>query len=290
MKPAIVDYMDPEFGRKFSESMRDTGFGIITNHLIPAGLIQRVFQEWEDFFALTEGKKNEYLRPDDESQYGYYPLGSENAKDSKVKDLKEFFQIYLDKGNMQTDPRFEATMDLRALLDAVGQRLLDKLEMNGPMNNADYPYFKDLSQMAHGSNQTMMRAIHYPPIEGEVEPGAMRAAAHGDINLITLLVAGTQPGLQVQDNAGNWHDVSCDPGSIAVNVGDMLQECSNGYYKSTIHRVVNPQGQPNVSRYSIPLFIHPRPEVRLSDRHTQESYLDERLREIGLRPKKGAAA
>jgi isopenicillin N synthase-like dioxygenase len=115
-----------------------------------------------------------------------------------------------------------------------------------------------------------------------VEPGAVRAAAHEDINLITLLPAATQPGLEVQDLKGNWHKIECDPGTIVVNVGDMLQEASGGVFKSTTHRVVNPEGE-NVARYSIPLFVHPRSECVLSKKYTAGQYLDERLKEIGLK-------
>ena len=105
-----------------------------------------------------------------------------------------------------------------------------------------------------------------------------------DINLITLLVAGTQPGLQVQDIENNWHDVPCDPGAIVINAGDMLQMASDGYYPSTTHRVTNPgKDIKNMSRYSMPLFLHPRDDIRLSERYTAGLYLNERLKEIGLK-------
>ena len=113
----------------------------------------------------------------------------------------------------------------------------------------------------------------------------MRSSAHEDINLLTLLPAGTAPGLQVKDRAGAWHDVACDPSAVIVNSGDMLQMASGGYFRSTTHRVTNPTGAMRAtSRYSMPLFLHPRPEVRLSATHTADDYLDERLAEIGLRP------
>ena len=111
----------------------------------------------------------------------------------------------------------------------------------------------------------------------------MRAAAHEDINLITLLPAATAPGLEVLDTQGRWHSVKCDPGTIAINAGDMLQMASCGFFKSTTHRVVNPRGpEARLPRYSMPLFLHPRAEVRLSAEHTAKSYLEERLRELGL--------
>lgn len=130
----------------------------------------------------------------------------------------------------------------------------------------------------------MFRILHYPPVDQEqAQAGAIRAAAHEDINLITLLLAGSAPGLQAQDLNGNWHDVSCDPGMIAVNAGDMLQMATGGYLPSTTHRVVNPEGQDaSQPRYSMPIFIHPHAEVELAKGITADDYLNQRLREIGL--------
>ena len=137
--------------------------------------------------------------------------------------------------------------------------------------------------MVAGSEQNLLRILHYPPIDEDVAPGEERAAAHEDINLITLLVTGSEPGLQAMDTQGNWHEVPCHPGMITINAGDMLAKASQGYYPSTSHRVVNPPASANRSRYSMPLFVHPRPEVRLDARQTAGEYLDQRLREIGLK-------
>ena len=140
-----------------------------------------------------------------------------------------------------------------------------------------------LSEMIKDSDETLLRVIHYPPMKGNEEQGAIRAAAHEDINLITLLCSATAAGLEVKDIDGNWHSVPCDPGSIAINAGDMLQMASNGYYKSTTHRVVNPMGaDAKLPRYSMPLFLHPRPDVVLSKDITAGQYLKQRLTEIGL--------
>ena len=137
--------------------------------------------------------------------------------------------------------------------------------------------------MIKDSGQTLLRVLHYPPLKGEEEPDAIRAAAHGDINLLTVLPAANEPGLQVQRKDGSWMDVPCDFGTLIVNIGDMLQEASGGYYPSTIHRVINPEGADMTrSRISLPLFLHPRPDVVLSERYTAESYLQERLRELGV--------
>ena len=138
-----------------------------------------------------------------------------------------------------------------------------------------------LSSMAYDGN-TILRIIHYPPLMGKENPSASRAGAHEDINLITLLVAGSESGLQVLSNDGDWVDVSTSPEYIVVNIGDMLQECSDGYYPSTTHRVINPSIQ-NTSRYSMPFFVHARDEVQLSEKYTAKLYLEERLREIGLK-------
>ena len=139
-----------------------------------------------------------------------------------------------------------------------------------------------LTQMIDGSDHNLLRILDYPPLGDGVEPEKF-AAAHEDINLITLLVTGSEPGLQAKDSDGNWHDVPCQSGYITINAGDMLMKATDGHYPSTPHRVVNPPKQENRSRYSMPLFVHPRPEVRLNAAQTAGEYLDERLREIGLK-------
>ena len=130
-----------------------------------------------------------------------------------------------------------------------------------------------------------MRAIHYFPIQNiKINKNAVRAAAHGDINLITILLSGSQPGLQVLNKNKKWVDVPSDKGWLIVNSGDMLNKCSNNYYPSTIHRVINPKNtNNNVSRYSMPLFLHPRDEVVLNDKYTAKSYLEKRLKSLGLK-------
>ena len=130
----------------------------------------------------------------------------------------------------------------------------------------------------------MLRVLHYPPLTGDEEAGAIRAAAHEDINLLTILPAANEPGLQVQCQDDSWIDVPSDFGNLIINIGDMLQEASGGYFPSTTHRVINPSGKASTkSRISLPLFLHPRSEVKLSEKHTQASYLLERLRELGVK-------
>ena len=129
-----------------------------------------------------------------------------------------------------------------------------------------------------------MRIIHYPPIESAITDGAIRAEAHGDINLITVLPASSHSGLQIQMQSGEWMDVSCEPEWLVINSGDMLNECSGGYFPSTIHRVINPKGDAaRMPRFTMPVFIHPRYEVILSEKYTAKKFLEERLIEIGLK-------
>jgi isopenicillin N synthase-like dioxygenase len=128
----------------------------------------------------------------------------------------------------------------------------------------------------------LLRILHYPPISGTYEEGAQRSAPHEDINFLTLLPTATAPGLQVQDVKGQWHEVACDPGSIVVNVGDMLQLCTEQYYVSTTHRVTNPAMNENTARYSMPFFLHGRDDVMLSASQSYAECLNQRLKEIGI--------
>ena len=211
-------------------------------------------------------------------------MKSETAKGSTAADLKEFYHYF---GNSaQKLPPLPVTLaDFTRVLfqemQALSVELLKMVERATPTgyNTCDRPW----SNAVMGSESTLLRILHYPPIKWVDDLQAVRAAAHEDINFLTLLPCATQPGLQVMDNDGNWTDVSVtEPNSIIVNVGDMLQEASKGYYKSTTHRVVNPDGATNVSRYSMPLFLHASADTVLSERHTAGSYLTERLKELGL--------
>ena len=165
----------------------------------------------------------------------------------------------------------------------MGKNLLTWLDELTP-SNVSVNFSESLQSMVDGSDRNLLRVLHYPPIKDSIEKGAIRAAAHEDINLITLLVSGSQPGLEAMDRNNKWHKVPVDKGMITVNVGDMLQMASNGYFPSTIHRVINPEGKiPNQSRLSMPLFLHPRDDVILNKDYTAGSYLSERLEEIGLK-------
>lgn len=277
MKILKADFKATDAAKTFSESLRTTGFGVVTNHPISVELIQKVYDEWKDFFNSTAKSKYTF---DQKTQAGYFPFRSENAKDSKVKDLKEFFHIYPHQDlPSELGP---ASRQLFNELLLVGKTLLDWLDQNTPPE-IRRQFSMPLSKMIDSSDKNLFRIIHYPPLTGNEEPNAIRAAAHEDINLITLLPASTAMGLQVKDLNGNWFEVPGNWGDLVVNVGDMLQEASSRFYVSTTHRVVNPSGDASKKpRYSMPLFLHPRSEVRLSEKHTAESYLNERLREIGL--------
>jgi len=265
-------------GERLTASLVDTGFAVVTDHPVPEGLIRDMYREWEAFFASPAKQAYAF---DPKVQDGYFPFRSENAKGRAQKDLKEFFHVY--PGTRLPEGVSSATRELYDSLSRFAGELLGLVEDHMPPDVRSL-LSMPLRSMIEGSAQTLLRILNYPPLDGSEEQGAVRAAAHEDINLITLLVAATEPGLQVQDSGGRWRDVPADPGSIVVNSGDMLQMATAGHFRSTTHRVVNPAGEgARRARLSMPLFLHPRPEVRLSDTHTAGRYLDERLREIGLK-------
>jgi len=277
MQVLSVDYKAKNAQELFCLSLRETGFAVLNNHPIPQDLIHKAHQEWRNFFLSDDKHNYLYQKP---SQDGYFPFRTENAKDRKISDLKEFFHYY-PWGKVPTEMRdishfmFENLKKLAAeLLQWIEVALPDALRKNLAM---------PLKNMIDDSPNTLLRILHYPPLIDSYEDGAVRAAPHEDINLLTLLPASTAPGLEVKDLMGNWHAVDCNPDSIAVNVGDMLQVCTENYYKSTTHRVVNPDSTTsNTSRMSMPLFLHANGEVRISKTQTASEYLHERLRQIGI--------
>ncbi len=263
---------------QFVKSLQQTGFAVLHHHYIDMELVNEVYSNWTDFFNSLQ--KQDYLfHP--VKQDGYFPFKSENAKGSDEKDLKEFFHIY-PWGRCPKSVE-EKTRLLYSQLVELASLLLTWIEKEVPVeisSNFSIP----LKKMIEDSPKNLLRIINYPAMTGDEKPNAIRAAAHEDINLITVLCAGTESGLQAQDVDGNWHDIQCDPGSIAVNTGDMLQMCSNNYFPSTTHRVINPESDKmGVARMSMPLFLHPNDNVVLSEKHTAGSYLFERLQEIGLK-------
>ena len=277
MKIETVDYTASDAGERLARSLRETGFAVLANHPIRADRIDEAYALWGGFFA-SDSKLN-YLR-DYEKQDGYFPFKSEHAKDAQKKDLKEFYHVY-PWGRVPED--LEAfTRQLYADLTAIGIELLSWLDQQMP-DEISASLSMPLQEMMQASQQSLLRILHYPPVSAEEDAAAIRAAAHEDINLITLLLAGSQPGLQARDKQGQWHDVPCDPGMITINNGDMLSLATNGYFPSTTHRVINPDDKLNLSRYSMPMFLHPHPDVKLRQDFTAEAFLQERLKEIGLK-------
>ena len=274
-KILTIDFKSKSAPADFVKSLSSTGFAVIQNHGIDQALINDTYEDWKLFF--DSDIKHDYSF-DLDKQDGYFPFKSENAQGSNTKDLKEFFHIY--RWGRYPKEISSITKKMHQSLIELGSNLLDHLDEYAP-EYVRSKFSMKLSEMINDSGQNLLRVIHYPPIKKEdVLDGAIRAEAHTDINLITILIA--EQGLQVVNSSGDWVDVELSENSIVVNIGDMLQKCSGGFYKSTIHRVVNPSGA-NRSRYSMPLFIHPRDEVRLSADLTAKQYLEQRLRQIGLK-------
>lgn len=272
-----VSYSAPGAPAEFTRSLRETGFAVLTDHPIGPERIAAAYDAWKGFFG-SEGKQK-WLK-DPARQDGYFPFRSENAKDSPVKDLKEFYHVYPDG---RVPPELDGlTRKLHADLVAIGRTLLVWVQENAPPEVTGR-FSEPLPEMLDDSQQNLLRILHYPALETAPEPDAVRAAAHGDINLITVLLAGSAPGLEAMDTSGTYHAVPCDPGMIAINVGDMLEMASGGWFPSTIHRVVNPSAGDRSARMSMPMFLHPRPEVVLKPGTTADDFLTQRLREIGLK-------
>ncbi|MEH6594298.1 MAG: 2OG-Fe(II) oxygenase family protein [Colwellia polaris] len=279
MQVQVVDYRAEDAAKKFVESLRNTGFGVLTNHPIQQALVDKIYQDWYTFFSQEEKKEFAF---DPEKQDGYFSSEiSETAKGHTKKDIKEYYHVY-PWGRIPEQLKSDILTYYKMASDLASE-LLDWVEKYSPAEVTKH-YSEPLSNMIMDTPNTLLRILHYPPLQGTEEPGAIRAAAHEDINLLTILPAANEPGLQVQAQDGQWLDVPADFGHLIVNIGDMLQEASQGYFPSTSHRVVNPTGEnATKSRISLPLFLHPRNEVVLSDKHTHESYLLERLRELGVK-------
>lgn len=273
---AAVSYSDPAAPALFTESLQRTGFGVIRNHPIPQALVEEIYREWLGFF--DSDYKYAYASTREKYDGFFSPAVSETAKGNSTRDLKEFFHIF--PWGRYPAELSDAARRYYGLASALAGELLSWIEAHTP-REVSAKFSMPLAKMIEGSPETLLRVLRYPPLTGEEEPGAVRAAAHEDINLLTVLPASNERGLQLLTKAGEWEDVPSDFGSLVINVGDMLQEASGGYYKSTTHRVVNPTGEAvRRSRISLPLFLQPRADVVLSERFTAGAYLDQRLREI----------
>ena len=292
------------FVEKLGKAFHEIGFVGVTGHGIPKSLIEDFYRASKAFFALSDEVKDKYEVPGLAGQRGYTSFGKEHAKGSKVADLKEFFQIgqevpagdplkpeYPDNVQVAEMPEFPRLgRELYQAFEEKGGQLLRAIAIH-----LDLPenYFE--THITKGNS--ILRAIHYPPITSEPK-SAIRAESHEDINLITLLVGASAGGLQLLNKDGEWQDIQPEDDEIVINVGDMLQRLTNNYLKSTTHRVVNPPREMwHLPRLSIPFFLHPKAGMDLTvldscvtaerpvayPPTTAGEYLDERLREIGLK-------
>jgi isopenicillin N synthase-like dioxygenase len=275
MDVAVVDYRAPDAPERFSESLRETGFGVIVNHPLDWSIVDQIYAEWSAFF--DDPAVAEYTTTD--SQAGYFPPDvSETAKGFRVRDLKEFFHVY--PWSIYPSQVSDAAMRYREAATEVALTLLDWVEDQMPSDIAA-KLSMPLSQMMDQSTRTLLRVLRYPPLPAEVPEGAVRAAAHEDINLLTVLPASDQPGLELLGANGEWYPVPCDPGSLAINGGEMLDLATEGYYPATTHRVVNPTGEAaRHARMSLPLFLHPADDVVLAEGRTANQFLMQRIAEL----------
>ena len=292
------------FVRDLGKAFHEVGFVAVVNHGVPKELIDRFYAASKAFFALPETVKKKYEVPGLAGQRGYTSFGKEHAKQSRVADLKEFFQIGQEvsadhplKAQYPDNVQVEEAADFARL----GRELYQAFEKAGGLLleaiaahlGLDKDYFN--RQITHGNS--ILRSIFYPPITHE-PASAIRAEQHEDINLITLLVGASAGGLELLNSENQWMPVVPEADEIVINVGDMLQRLTNNYLKSTTHRVVNPpRSEWHLPRLSIPFFLHPVSDMRLdclpscvtndNPLHfapiTAGAYLDERLREIGLK-------
>ncbi len=266
------------------KALETFGFVAIVEHDVPETLLSDAYATAEEFFALPGETKRKYEDAGAGRQRGYTSMGVEHAKDQSVPDIKEFWHVGRLQGDVPANvepselSQFGATFNrLFAELDRVATTLLASV---GAYLSKPEGFFEDFTR---GGN-SVLRIIHYPPLPDDVEPGAVRAAAHEDINLITVLPVATAPGLQLMTRDGEWVDVQTPPNVMVCDTGDMMQMLTKGRMRSTTHRVVNPPGDANRSRYSMPFFCHPRPDAVLQEepRVLADAFMMERLRDIGV--------
>lgn len=298
------------FVKKLGDAYQNIGFVAIRNHGLNKELQEKLYTVIKKFFDLPDEVKAKYEKPDIGFQRGYTGKGKEHAKGRNTGDLKEFYHVgqelstIPDNDPIKTEypaniwpeeiPEFESiALEVYRTLENAGKNMLRAIALH---LNLDEHYFED--KVAFGNS--ILRQIHYFPIENpdKVPSDAVRAAEHGDINLITLLMGASADGLQVLRRDGKWIPITALPDQLVVNVGDMLERLTNKKLKSTIHRVVNPPRElMHTSRYSIPFFMHPRSEMDLTclkncidhnnpkqfEDATAGEFLEERLRELGLK-------
>lgn len=292
-----------QFVNNIGKAYEDIGFVALKGHFLNDALVDNLYSEVKKFFSLPLETKQKYEIPGIGGQRGYVSFGKESAKGKKEGDLKEFWHF---GQYVENDAKLEATYPKNVIVEElpefniVGKDAYKMLEKTAKYVlralalhlNLDETYF---DQYIHNGN-SILRPIHYPPILEEPKE-AVRAAAHGDINLITLLMGAQGRGLQVLTHDGEWIDAVAEPDELMINVGDMLSRHTNNKLKSTIHRVINPPKELwGTSRYSIPFFMHPISDMKLDvlescidennpkqfDDITAGEFLTERLIELGL--------
>ena len=292
-----------QFINEIGKAYEEIGFVALKGHFLDDELVEKLYGEIKNFFEMSTEDKQKYEIEGIGGQRGYVSFGKESAKGKKEGDLKEFWhfgqyvakdhplsKVYPDNVDVAELPEFNKVgKEAYQMLEKTAKYVLRALALHLDLEET---YFDNY--IANGNS--ILRPIHYPPIKNEPKD-AVRAAAHGDINLITLLMGAQGKGLQVQNNDGEWVDAIAQPDEIMINVGDMLSRHTNNKLKSTIHRVVNPPKELwGTSRYSIPFFMHPVGEMKLDvldscisdtepkqfDDITAGEFLHERLVELGL--------
>ncbi|NQX86828.1 MAG: isopenicillin N synthase family oxygenase [Flavobacteriaceae bacterium] len=298
---------DPKRKQKFineiGEAYENIGFVALRGHFLDDELVGNLYREVKQFFDLPLETKQKYEIPGIGGQRGYVSFGKESAKGKKEGDLKEFWhfgQYVEDNPALEQEYPANVTVEELSEFNAVGKKTYRMLEKTAKYVLRSLALYLSLEETYFDqyiqNGNSILRPIHYPPILEEPKD-AVRAAAHGDINLITLLMGAQGKGLQVQNHEGEWIDAIAKPDELMINVGDMLSRHSNNKLKSTIHRVVNPPKELwGTSRYSIPFFMHPVSNMKLDviencisddnpkrfDDITAGEFLAERLIELGL--------
>lgn len=251
--------------------LKDYGFIVLKNHGVDTHLFDDGYKLLAKVFALPAAEKTKYISAAGDGQRGYTPFGKEHAKDSPVMDLKEFWHVgrelpagHPDRAHQpdnifpQEYPEFRTLfLTLFNQLEEAGRVMLEALTQ--PL---DVP--KDFFTTMVHNGSSVFRLLHYPPIPAGTDPRCLRSAPHEDINFITLLPAATAAGLQLKDRDGRWLDVNAAPGTLIVDAGDMLARLTNDVIPSTTHQVVNTPESGSNPRYSMPFFMHPRPDASLA--------------------------
>jgi isopenicillin N synthase-like dioxygenase len=294
-----------KFVNEIGKAYEDIGFVALKGHFLDDKLVGELYGEVRNFFSLPVEVKEKYEIPGIGGQRGYVSFGKEHAKGRSAGDLKEFWHFgqYVD-ANSKYKAEYPDNVEVSELpnFNTTGKEAYQMLEKTGVYVLRALALFLGLDEFYFDNyikdGNSILRPIHYPPITDEPKDGAVRAAAHGDINLITLLMGAQGKGLQVQNHDGQWIDAIAEPDEVVINVGDMLSRHTNNRLKSTIHQVVNPPRELwGTSRFSIPFFMHPVSDMKLNclencidadhpklyDDITAGEFLDERLVELGLK-------